>query len=278
MQPGDTEAGMNLSKAEGWNQTGRDWKRLIENPGNVCMLAEGDDKVIGTTTAINYSNQLAWIGMVLVDKAYRGQGVSKSLLTDIFEKVAAFKSVKLDATPDGQQVYKKFGFKDEYLIARMTNTSFRNLFPEDDNDILPESIQFRHIPEIIALDKLVFGVNRTQLFESLIKEYPGRSWLIKRNNRITGFALGREGNRYNQIGPVIASGSSDAKLLIMKALKGLENQAVVVDALCDKEDLVNWLNSIGFIKQRQFIRMYKEVNPFPGVADNQYLICGPEFG
>ena len=156
MQLNDIGGAMKLSNAEGWNQTEKDWKLFVENPDNVCMLAECGNKVIGTTTAINYSNQVAWIGMVLVDKEYRGQGVSKSLLTNIFKKLESFKSVKLDATPAGQQVYKKFDFKDEYLIARMTNSSWKNLPPGDDSDILPEPIQQKHIQEIIALDEISF--------------------------------------------------------------------------------------------------------------------------
>ena len=86
MNLNDIGDAMKLSTAEGWNQTDADWKRFIANPGNVCMVAECDNKIIGTTTAINYSNQEVWIGMVLVDKAYRGQGISKSLLAAIFKK------------------------------------------------------------------------------------------------------------------------------------------------------------------------------------------------
>ena len=268
---------MKLSTAEGWNQTDADWKRLIANPGNVCMVAECDNKIIGTTTAINYSNQEVWIGMVLVDKAYRGQGISKSLLAAIFKNVESCPSIKLDATPAGQQVYKKFDFKDEYLICRMTNTSMPPLPPGDD-DILPESIQSKDIPGIIALDELVFGANRAQLIQSLVEEYPGKAALVKQDNKITGFALGRGGNKYHHIGPVVASNPTDAKILIANALQKLTHQAVVVDVLDDKEETLTWLNSIGFVKQRHFIRMYKKENTRPGITGNQYLIGGPEFG
>ncbi len=278
MELSDIGSAMKLSIAEGWNQTENDWKRLIENPENVCMVAECDNKIIGTTTAINYVNQVAWIGMVLVDKEYRGGGVSKSLLTHLFERLESCKSVKLDATPEGQRVYKKFDFKDEYFIARMANSSMKDLPSDDDNDILPEPILSKNLQKVIALDELIFGANRTWLIESLVKEYPEKAWLLKRNDRITGFALGRDGNKYRQIGPVMASTITDAKILISKALKKLVNQHIIVDVLCDKEDIINWLNSIGFIKQRHFIRMYKRENPFPGITGKQYLICGPEFG
>ena len=77
MQLDDIASGMRLSSAEGWNQTQKDWKLFIETRGNVCLVAEADNKVIGTTAAMNYSNKVAWIAMVLVDKEYRGRGVSK---------------------------------------------------------------------------------------------------------------------------------------------------------------------------------------------------------
>ena len=278
MELNDISEAMKLSTAEGWNQIEKDWKLFVENPGNVCLVAEYDNKVIGTTTVINYSNQVAWIGMVLVDKEYRGHGVSKSLLTTIFKNVESCKSVKLDATPAGQQVYKKFDFKDEYLIDRMTNLSIQYLPSGDDNNISTEPIQLKHIPEIIALDEIIFGANRAQLIQSLVREYPGKGELVIRNNAITGFVLGRNGNKYHHIGPVIASNTDDAKILITSALKKLINQPVVVDVLCDKEELLSWLSSIGFIKQRHFIRMYKEENTRPGITSNLYLICGPEFG
>jgi predicted N-acetyltransferase YhbS len=277
IEPDDIAGAMKLSNDEGWNQTEKDWKLLTENPQSVSLLAEDNKKIIGTTTAINYSNQIAWIGMVLVDKDYRGQGISKSLLINIFKKLDSFKSIKLDATSEGQRVYKKFDFKDEYFISRMTIASMENL-SHDNNGIAPELIHENDISGIIALDECVFGANRQQLIKSLIKEYPHKAWVLKQNDCVTGFALGRDGNKYHQIGPVVASSTGEAKALIIKALDNLINQPIVVDVLSDKENLINWLSSIGFINQRNFIRMYKKQNPFPGVTDKQYLICGPEFG
>lgn len=277
IQPGDIVNAMKLSDAEGWNQTEEDWKLLIESPQNVCMLAESSEKIIGTTTAINYSNQIAWIGMVLVAKGFRGQGVSKALLTNVLKKLASFKSVKLDATPGGRPIYQKFDFKDEYLISRMTTASM-NAISSDDDEIPAEPIELKHIAEIIALDQLIFGANRTNLIESLIKKFPRKAWLLKRNNSIAGFALGRAGNKYHQVGPVCASNINDIKILIRKALKELSRQPVLADVLCEKEDLISWLTSIGFNRQRDFVRMYKNANPYPGIINKQYLICGPEFG
>jgi GNAT superfamily N-acetyltransferase len=266
-----------LSEAEGWNQTGKDWNRLAGDSQNICLVAEYQNRIIGTATAMNYANDVAWIGMVLVVKEYRGMGISKMLLSGLLNQLGSCRSVKLDATPAGQPVYEKFGFTGEYLIYRMTNPCVENFQPEKpDNISLP--VQLSDIPGIITLDHTVFGAERLSLITSMVKENPEKAWSLKQNGSITGFALGRQGRKYHQIGPVFASSFTDARVLISTALSGLHQQPVVVDVLSDKEDLIGWLNSIGFTSQRHFVRMYLRTNPLPGIPGNQFLICGPEFG
>jgi hypothetical protein len=216
--------------------------------------------------------------MVLVEKQFRGQGISGYLLTEILEKSSSFKSVKLDATPAGQSVYRKLGFEEEFQIARMINLSAPDLSIPIDVEILPECIEPDLLTKIIDFDENIFGVKRSALIKYLLSEYPQKAWMIKRNDSVAGIALGRAGHKYHHIGPVSASNINDAKSLIAPALKKLKDKPVAMDVLADKKDLITWLSSIGFIKQREFVRMYKKENPFPGKNENQYLICGPEFG
>lgn len=266
-----------LSDAEGWNQTEKDWKLLVNNSQNVCLLAEIGHKIIGTATAMNYSGEVAWIGMVLVDKAYRGRGVGKMLISNLLNQLNSFKSVKLDATPAGQPLYEKLGFKNEYLIHRMTTPSMEISQPFF-SSITPEPVLISDIPEITALDSSIFGVKRTTLVSSLIKENPENSWCIKRNGRITAFALGRQGRKYHQIGPVFANSLIEAVILISQTLLKLDGKLLLLDVPANKVEFVNWLNSIGFVRQRDFVRMYLNQNLIPGKPENQFLICGPEFG
>ena len=273
----DLPGAMRLSSQQGWNQTELDWKFMIEGERNMCLLAEYHGKIIGTTTAINYSNDVVWISMVLVDKEYRGKGISKLLLEKILKKLASCRSIKLDATPQGQRVYKSFGFKEEYQITRMT------IDPIDAtslmvNDGLLQQIQSEDLQPIIAYDKLSFGASRAELLQSLFNNWPRKAWMVKQKHSLNGFVLGRAGRKYNQIGPVMAVNTDLAKILIAKLLKGSENKPLVVDVLNDKVDLMLWLESIGFSQQRTFMRMYQHTNPYPGTVEYQYLICGPEFG
>ncbi len=277
IQPEDIVNCKLLSDAEGWNQTEKDWKLLVNNSQNICLLAETGHKIIGTATAMNYSGEVAWIGMVLVEKTYRGRGIGKMLLSNLLNQLKLFKSVKLDATPAGQPLYGKLGFKNEYHIHRMTTPSMSNAQPFL-SGITPERVLISDIPEITALDASIFGAERTSLMKSLINENPENSWCIKINGRITAFALGRQGRKYHQIGPVFASSLIETIILISQTLLKLAGKPLVVDVPAQNAELINWLNSIGFDRQRDFVRMHLDENLCPGKPENQFMISGPEFG
>ena len=273
----DIKAAIDLSTTEGWNQTEKDWRLLLDNPLNTCLVAESEKKIFGTATAINYSNLAGWIGMVLVGKEFRRQGIGRLLVENIIEKLNSFKSIKLDATPAGQPVYQKLGFVEESTIYRMTNYSFTRIDKER-NDSTIEPVKNIDLKEIFELDRSIFGTDRTYLLNTIIHNYPGKAFQLKRNGKISGFILGRDGLRFNYIGSVFAHTTTDAEALISKVLESLSDQPVALDVHEDKKELIEWLESIGFIRQRQFVRMYLKNNPYPGKVENQFLIIGPEFG
>lgn len=264
--------------AEGWNQTEKDWEFMVRQPQNICLAATVGEKIIGTSLAINYNNDVAWIGMVLVDKNHRGKGVSKLLLEILFQKLNHCKSIKLDATPAGQKVYQKFGFENEYVIHRMVRPSSTLEIPKINNSNTLSPTQSSDISSIIQYDSYVFGAERSSLVKFLSSNFLNKSWILRQGHQIKGFALGRVGSRFHQIGPVSASSTEIAKTLISTSIQNIGRKDSVIDVLDDKKELIDWLESMGFEKRRHFIRMYKNSNPFPGTIKNQFLICGPEFG
>jgi len=277
MRPDDLDQAFGLSMKEGWNQTIKDWKILFDNPDNVCIVAEKDNRIAGTATALNHENRLAWIGMVLVDKSLRGQGAGKKLLEYIINRVKHFESVKLDATPAGEPLYQKLGFIGEHKIFRMTCDNL-NCSSEMVRSGELYNIDQENLSEVTKLDRKIFGVDRSYLLMNLLSSNPGRAFYLKKNNSPEGYLFGREGSRFNYIGPVSALTYDSASHLILKALQSFNNQPIALDILEDKADLISWLESLGFVKQRHFVRMYLFGNSFPGLVNHQYLISGPEFG
>ncbi|MBX2924486.1 MAG: GNAT family N-acetyltransferase [Chitinophagaceae bacterium] len=274
LQPDDIDGAMQLSIDAGWNQTANDWRFLIEDSRNICVAAVHDNKITGTTIVLDYVGKLGWIGMVLVDKQYRGKGISKLMLNYVFQHYTAV--TKLDATAFGEPVYKQFGFLPEYTIARMVNVMTSGT-PVNHSRLLQQASS-KHISQITALDKIAFGIERKKLIEYYIQQYPRKAWVLEDNNRLEGFALGRDGYRYHHIGPVVAATPDQAVILIIQALEKLSSQRVVIDVPSDKKEMIQLLQSLGFSEQRRFVRMYKEQNPFTGDTSRLFAIAGPELG
>ena len=277
MKLADLDQAFGLSLNEGWNQTLQDWRLLFDNKENVCLVAEKDNIVAGTATALNHDNKIAWIGMVLVDKTLRGQGAGKMLLEEIIRRVKHVESVKLDATPAGEPLYSKLGFIPEYKIFRMTCSALiNNSGSKSGNELYPITVE--NLSDTLKLDRSVFGTDRSYLLKNLMNENPGRAFCLKKDNALSGYIFGRAGSKFNYIGPACAMNQDSARHLITKAMESLKHKAIAIDIMEDKEDLITWLETMGFVKQRHFVRMYLNINPYPGIMKNQYLISGPEFG
>jgi predicted GNAT family N-acyltransferase len=277
MELSDMDGLMRMKNAEGWNQTEKDWELLIQYPQSVSLVAVLGDRIIGTVTAINYAHTVAWIGMMLVDIDFRGLGISKLLLLDTIHKLEKCASIKLDATPAGRPVYLKLGFKDEYKLYRMTHPSVSKISLIHGS---VEAVRVRpgDLPELAGFDQLVFGADRSPLIHLMVESCPELAWLIREDNKIVGFCLGRRGMNYTQIGPVYASSKQIARSLIRSAVNSMTGKAVVVDIPAAQTTTIQWLEGCGFTSQRPFDRMYLHTNPHPGFTESQYLICGPELG
>jgi GNAT superfamily N-acetyltransferase len=271
---GDIDQAMSLSVNEGWNQTENDWKFVIGDPDVAAIAALHNGVIIGTATAIIYKNKVAWIGMV-VEKSFRGQGIGRMLLTNILGRLKNVGSVKLDATPAGYPLYQKLRFQDEYKVFRMINPGVKDISDTDSGICNIDSDTFN---KVLDLDKTIFGADRSVVLNNFYRTYPSKAFVLNSEDRLWGYILGRDGMRFNFLGPVCASSTADAIRLISEALKQLANQPVALDVPEDKSDLIQWLESAGFEKQRHFVRMYLRSNAHSGQVENQYLISGPEFG
>ncbi len=275
MREEDIPGAMQLKKAENWNQTEDDWRTLLKIDPHVCLAATSDSKVVGTVTAANYNNELAWIGMMLVDKDFRGRGLGKCLLTTLLEKLEAFQSIKLDATAIGLPLYNSLGFSEELSIDRMVITQVEATLPSKAHYAV-KSLMEAEWQNVMDLDRAFFGADRSRLMAEILLRNIG--WYVEQDGRITGYLLARLGSNYTQLGPLSAETTEDAELLLLTALQNFSGSPVLLDVLQDKVELKGFLISCGFNVQRSFTRMFLKGNSLPGSVKNQFLIAGPELG
>lgn len=111
----DIPAGLLLCRAAGWNQVSRDWELFLNTnaPGTRVAYDDETGNVVGTVATLQYQNRFSWIGMVLVDPAFRKQGIGQKLMEEAIAVLPPETTIKLDATPAGRDVYKKLHFVEE---------------------------------------------------------------------------------------------------------------------------------------------------------------------
>jgi len=270
----DLPAALRLKVLAHWNQTENDWRRLIKLEPNGCFCATDNGEVVATTTTTTYGRELAWIGMVLVDPAYRRRGIATRLMDVALEYLTrkGLETIKLDATPEGRLVYKNFGFREESLVERWVGSSSRDM-----TCVLKESKGMRS--QLLALDRDEFGADRTTLLDQLIEDACLKPSLTTEDSgRLLGYGLARRGTVATYLGPILAEQPAAAASLLDEMLNQLSEQRVYVDLNTTFDLGRQILKDRGFAKHRDLFRMFygqeKQASSSPAI----FAIAGPEVG
>jgi GNAT superfamily N-acetyltransferase len=280
MTKADISAAQRLKEIAGWNQTETDWQRFLEASEAGCFVAELDGEVRGTAATISFEKRFAWVGMVLVDPAYRGRGIGTRLLEQTIEYLdgVGIPCIKLDATPQGRPIYEKLGFSPEYEIERWmlrrASGSVSDRAASDRVSDLPSSL----LEQICETDREIFGANRSSLLKSIHLEAPDFTFGIIAEGDVQGYAFGRRGSFGDHLGPWMADGAPAARELLESFLGRSNRDVVIVDYLKLNDVAGKLLRSLGFVFTRPLTRMYRGKNTFPGCPERLCAILGPEFG
>ena len=270
----DIPAAMKLKEAAGWNQTEDDWRRLLRLEPAGCFAAIKDGELVGTTTTTTYNDDLAWVGMVLVDPQRRRQGIATKLMETALDYLKGrVATVKLDATPQGKLVYEKFGFQVESMVERWSG-KIESRSIDRSGEML--SLELRR--ELLALDERAFDADRSTLVDSLIDDSLVPP-VLKRSGdgKLSGYGLARRGTKANYIGPVVTTQSNQAEGLLEQMLGQLSAGRVYIDFNIECGVNAKMLADRRFVKQRDLIRMTagKRIRKTSSLI---VAIAGPEIG
>jgi predicted N-acetyltransferase YhbS len=278
MNEADINGGLHLCRSSSWNQLREDWEHFLRlNPGG-SRVAERAGEIIGTVATIRYAQEIAWIGMMLVDPDHRRSGVGSALFSESLAILQDIPTVRLDATPAGEPLYAKFGFVKDFGLSRMVlsnRAAVGNIASARVSNMTTADLQ-----EVAELDRRVFGVDRQPLLTALLRRSPAQCWILrpKLYHAISGFSLSRPGAKYRQIGPIIADSLDAANEILLHCLATFSEQSLVVDVPTASTEWIQRLAQLGFREERAIARMsLGEPQNLAGCA-NLFAIVGPEFG
>ena len=266
----DIPAAMQLKDAAGWNQTEKDWQRLLLLEPDGCFAAVKDGRLVGTTTTTTYGNDLAWIGMVLVDPQQGRQGIATQLMKVAIDylknKVA---TVKLDATAQGRPLYERLGFQFESVLERWSGTAKAR------NATTPTALDH---DDLLALDRVAFEEDRSKLLQKLIDDATVPPVLLRAaDGTLNGYALARRGTNADYVGPVVAKSPEHVESLLDEVLSELAGRRVYIDFNTECGASASVLSDRGFVKERDLIRMSSGARAAK-TSPLVIAIAGPETG
>jgi GNAT superfamily N-acetyltransferase len=276
LQPRDIETALDLSLTEGWNQTAADWIRLLDHQRKGCFGAYCDDHLVGTVTTSVYDKELAWLGMMLVQRDFRGSGLGRRLMLAALEytKTEGVTTVKLDATPVGRKLYEAMEFVPEAGIERWERHGVASRVGTDSIAIKDGTVN-----DIYEIDRSAFGVDRATMLDSLLKQSSAQPFTVcDAAGKVCGYALARLGSRAPYVGPIVSVDPLLTPTLIDHMVRQFPDQAIYIDFYKGSVADSSLLSARGFVKQRELTRMFWGKPSSAGLSQSIFSIAGPEIG
>ncbi|MDR3096948.1 MAG: GNAT family N-acetyltransferase [Paraburkholderia sp.] len=267
----DIAAAHALSLEVKWPHRADDWRLVLD--AGAGFVAQDGPRVVGTALCWKYGENAGSLGMVIVAPDCQGKGIGRELMVRLLEALGKRVTV-LHATPAGEPLYAKLGFKRIGAIHQHQSADFsaphielaqgerlRALTPGDTN-------------ALVSLASRASGLDRSALLPALLKVAQGV--VLERDGELLGFALRREFGRGHTIGPVVSTTSDQqharrAQALIAHWLAQGEGQFTRID-MTDESGLSAWLDSIGLKRVDTVIKMARNGAPQHDASVAQFAI------
>jgi hypothetical protein len=192
--------------------------------------------------------------------------------------------IRLDATPLGRPLYRRFGFETDAVLSRyVADAPAPGHFTAAPATEAPiRSLTAADLPSVNEEDTHVFGGDRRRVIEWMLEGFPQYARVVHDSLGRPQYCLGRAGLVFDQIGPVVAQNPDVAQALVGAALRHAA-RPVAVDAFDARETFTTWLRSAGFRAQRPLYRMCCPIgarvkeDAHAGSDLIEFAILGPEF-
>lgn len=231
---------MKWATEEGWNVGKHDGQTYYEAFKEGCKLLMLDDKTpIGAIFLAAYGKNFVFIGLYILEKNYRGNGLGKVLWQHAMKEIESFNAA-LYAVPEQIDRYKKSGFNFSYNVNRwnIKTKGSKQLDIKDENTTQIDSKDENLLTQISEYDARMFPKPRFNLIKLLLKANATIGFVIRNKQQIEGYGIIRECQRGYRLGPLYANTLESAKNVTERLLKSIdkENQIVIVDSPSEKEN------------------------------------------
>jgi GNAT superfamily N-acetyltransferase len=277
----DLPAALRLSTHAGWNQIEADWWRLLALWPQTCFAGRENGQLVATTTLAAHGAHVGWVGMVLVDEAHRGQGIAGRMVEHLLAvaQERGIKTLGLDATEAGREIYLSHGFHDVDDIDRWIRHAAVHTATPVTGERSIQSTESSTWKSALAMDLAAIRLDRSRLLTALAGE-PGVRWrTLGEGADVKALAMLRPGRVAMHLGPVIADCEESAgavlDLLLTETAVARDRDLIIdVSTTC----LTRWLADHGFRQSRPLLRMQAGIRGPDILGPKVFAACGFELG
>ncbi|MGR4067398.1 GNAT family N-acetyltransferase [Billgrantia sp. C5P2] len=272
LQESDLPAAHRLSQAVRWPHRHEDWQFVLRLGDG--FVAERSGEVIGTAMCWSHGSDYATLGMIIVSPEAQGKGIGRVLMESILDLIGERNTLLL-ATPEGQPLYERLGFKPIGTVHQHQGTVVQPeiVAPPPGERIRPAGVNDR--AKLIELATAGTGMPRAAALNELLQVADGV--VLDSQGELTGFALMRRFGHGYVIGPVVASSAERAKAMISYWMGARVDSFIRID-VHDSGHLSPWLQELGLLQVDSVVAMVKGEAPVPVPGLQQFSIINQALG
>lgn len=235
-----------LSASVGWDYDEYEISTVMSS-GKVFGHKNADGKIVSSAAIIPYDTSLASIGMVIVNKEFRGLGLGKEATQKCINSVSSDTSIMLIATEAGKHLYEKMGFITVDSVHKYLCDNYTASKHLTNSGVTIENLNEGDLNQILNLDKAAFGDKRSNFLKHRINQ--SEQCLVVKDNKgnIIGFGISIIGPINLIIGPIIAP-DSQIGALILDRLAFRHQGKLRIDVPSGNESFMLFLEQSGFTK------------------------------
>lgn len=200
-----------LSQEAGWPHTARDWTAVLEC-GTGYGHREGKE-VVSCVHLTDFGLQFASLGLMIVAKSRRGQGLGKSLLQHALSRRSRSQSIGLIAGRFVPSFYEQFGFRtirDNVLVLRKEQVLGPRLL-RCCNSFQP--ITNKNVQNAVDFDEKEIGLKRRNLLEHRLTN-ADRTFIFSKDDSIQAYGMANTQGQQLALGPLVSLNTPSALELV----------------------------------------------------------------
>ena len=271
--PKEVQYALELAKEEGWRPGIDDAECFYAADPTGFFVGELDGRKISTVSVVKYENRLAFVGLYIVEKPFRGQGFGLKTFTKGLASVDSSYNMGLDAVVEHSHLYERNGFRRAWTNRRYQIDTSRILAT---TNLPPAMITVKPIAEIdikkvVEYDAKMFGARRHDFLKKWITVPHARGFAaVDSSGELLGYTvirkIIRDGEGY-KIAPLFADGLDTAHSLFRAAAEVAAtstpgDSGVVLDVPVDlNPQAVEMVEKLGGVQVFTTHRMYTNDMP-----------------